>query len=121
MNMNKRELDVLSILFASEEEMTSTDICNAQADLTQSTVIAVLRALLRNGLVEVAGVTHSGKVLSRTYRPAPGAKRAVLEYFLQELDNVKAIFTIDELAEAGTGTAGEPQGGLPERRTGWGN
>lgn len=101
MSMNKRELDVINILFQSSSEMTSADICNAQRDLTQSTVIAVLRKLLRDNLVEVAGVTHSGKVLSRTYRPAPGAKQAVIEYYLQEIDNVKDIFTLEELAEAG--------------------
>ena len=65
--MNKRELDVLNILFASESEMTSTDICNVQRDLTQSTVIAVLRKLLIDGLVEVAGVTHSGNCLLYKY------------------------------------------------------
>ena len=101
--LNKRELDVLNILFASESEMTSTDICNVQRDLTQSTVIAVLRKLLIDGLVEVAGVTHSGKVLSRTYRPTPEAKAAVIRYFCQEIENAGAIFTIDELRDAVTG------------------
>lgn len=100
MNMNKRELDVLNILFKSSNEMTSTDICNAQRDLTQSTVIAVLRKLLKDNLIIVAGVTHSGKVLSRTYRPTPEAKQAIIEYFLQELDDVKNVFSIDELVEA---------------------
>lgn len=99
--MNKRELDVINILFQSSSEMTSTDICNARRDLTQSTVIAVLRKLLQDNLVEVAGVTHSGKVLSRTYRPVPEAKQAVMEHYLQELDNVKDIFSLEELAEAG--------------------
>lgn len=101
--MNKRELDVLNILFRSEREMTSTDICNVQRDLTQSTVIAVLRKLLKDNLVEVAGVTHSGKVLSRTYRPTPEAKKAVLKYYCQEIRNAGAIFTIEELKDAVTG------------------
>lgn len=67
--LNPRELDVLNILWKSEEAMTSTDIVNEMRGLTQSTVIAVLRKLLKDDLVEVCGVTHSGKVLSRTYRP----------------------------------------------------
>lgn len=98
--MNKRDLEVLNILFKSESEMTSTDVCNAQHDLTQSTVIAVLRKLLGDGLVQVAGVTHSGKVLSRTYLPTSEAKKAVLEYFRQEIEDVGAIFSIDELRDA---------------------
>ena len=97
MNMNKRDLEVLNILFASKEEMTSTEICYAKKGLTQSTVIAVLRKLLKENLVEVIGATHSGKVLSRTYRPTPEAKAVVIKFFLQELDDVKNIFSIDEL------------------------
>lgn len=99
MNMNKRDLEVLNVLFGAKKEMTSTDICYARKDLTltQSTVITVLRKLLKENLVEIAGVTHSGKVLSRTYRPTPEAKAAVIKFFLQELHDVKSIFTIDEL------------------------
>ena len=74
--LNQRELDVLNILWKSEEPMTSTEIVNEMRGLTQSTVIAVLRKLLKDNLVEVCGVTHSGKVLSRTYRPTE-ASRAV--------------------------------------------
>ncbi len=102
--MNKRDLDIVNILFQSTSEMTATDICNAQRDLTQSTVIAVLRKLLKDKMVEVTGVTHSGKVLSRTYRPTAEAKKMVIEYFIQELDNVKNIFSIDELLEAKNST-----------------
>lgn len=97
--MTKRELEILNVLFKSNDAMTSADICNARNKLTQSTVIAALRKLLKDKLVEVVGVTHSGKVLSRTYRPTPEAKEAVLNYYLQELDNVKAVFTIDELMQ----------------------
>lgn len=97
--MNKRELDVINILFQTSSEMTSTDICSKQKDLTQSTVIAVLRKLLKEDLVEVAGVTHSGKVLSRTYRPTSKAKQAIMEHFLQGLDGVKNVFSLDELVE----------------------
>ena len=79
--MNPRELDVLNILWKSDEPMTSTDIVNEQKGLTQSTVIAVLRKLLKDELVEVSGVTHSGKVLSRTYRPTEASREIILENF----------------------------------------
>lgn len=85
--MNPRELDVLNILWKKEEPMTSTDIVNEQKGLTQSTVIAVLRKLLKDELVEVAGVTHSGKVLSRTYRPTEASRDLILENFQNDYRN----------------------------------
>ncbi len=59
--------------------MTAVDIVNCKAGLTQSTVTAVLRKLLREEFVEVVGVTHSGKVLSRTYRPTPASQEHLLK------------------------------------------
>ena len=79
--LNPRELDVLNILWKSEQPMMATDIVNAGEGLTQSTVTAVLRKLLHAKLVEVAGVTHSGKVLSRTYRPTEASRDAILKNF----------------------------------------
>ena len=96
--MNQRELDVLKILWEYDEPMMATDIVNAGGkDLTQSTVTAVLRKLLRAGLVEVAGVTHSGKVLSRTYITTPAARQAALDYFTEIYRQFQSIVTPDEL------------------------
>ncbi len=99
--MNQRELDVLKILWEHDEPMMATDIVNAWGkELTQSTVTAVLRNLLRAGLVEVAGVTHSGKVLSRTYVATPAARKAALEYFAEIYRQFQSIVTPEELLEA---------------------
>lgn len=99
--MNPRELDVLKILWEHDEPMMATDIVNAGSyGLTQSTVTAVLRKLLRAKLVEVAGVTHSGKVLSRTYRPTPAAREAAMEYFLAIYRPFQSIVTPEELLAA---------------------
>lgn len=97
--MNQRELEVLNIICASKEPVTSTDIVNCKRDLTQSTVIAVLRRLLAMGAVEVAGVTHSGKVLSRTYVPGPKAKDVIREYYTEELTRTKDILSADDIRE----------------------
>lgn len=97
--MNQRELDVLNILWKTEEAMTSTDIVNEQRGLTQSTVIAVLRKLLREELVEVAGVTHSGKVLSRTYKSTPKARDAILEHFGKLYASFRNVVSPEELLE----------------------
>lgn len=97
--MNQREMDVLEALYKSDEPMMVTDIVNAKKGLTQSTVTAVLRNLLENRLVEVVGITHSGRVLSRQYRPTEKSRECVLEYFRQECRKVIHIITPDELCE----------------------
>jgi len=79
--LNPRELDVLNILWKSDSEMMATDIVNAGEGLTQSTVTAVLRKLLKEELVEVVGITHSGRVLSRTYRPTEASRHVILDNF----------------------------------------
>ncbi len=79
--LNPRELDVLNILWRSGDAMMATDIVNAGEGLTQSTVTAVLRKLLKDELVEVVGITHSGRVLSRTYRPTETSRDVILQNF----------------------------------------
>ncbi len=89
--MNPRELDVLNILWKSDQPLMATDIVNAGEGLTQSTVTAVLRKLLREKLVEVVGVTHSGKVLSRTYRPSESSRDIILRDFADNYSSFRDI------------------------------
>lgn len=98
--LNPRELDVLNILWKSEEAMTSTDIVNEMRGLTQSTVIAVLRKLLQDELVEVCGVTHSGKVLSRTYRPTETSREVILENFASDYKSFKNVVSKSDICAA---------------------
>lgn len=96
--LNARELDVLNILWKSGKPMTPTDIVNEMRGLTQSTVIAVLRKLLGDKLVEVCGVTHSGKVLSRTYRPTEQSRQELMDNFLQLYGKFYSVVPAEELA-----------------------
>lgn len=98
--LNPRELDVLNILWRSEEAMTSTDIVNEMRGLTQSTVIAVLRKLLQDELVEVCGVTHSGKVLSRTYRPTEASRSVILNNFASDYKSFKNVISKSDICAA---------------------
>ena len=95
--LNSRELDVLNILWKLDQPMTSTDIVNEQRGLTQSTVIAVLRKLLKDNLVEVSGVTHSGKVLSRTYRPTEKSQKVIMDNFISAYTNFIDIIPKSDL------------------------
>lgn len=97
--LNDREFDVLNILWKIQEPMTSTDIVNEMRGLTQSTVIAVLRNLLKNNLVEVSGVTHSGKVLSRTYRPTEKSREVILNDFVELYERFSAVVPADQLVK----------------------
>lgn len=98
--LNPRELDVLNILWKSGEPMTSTDIVNEMRGLTQSTVIAVLRKLLKDELVEVCGVTHSGKVLSRTYRPTESSREVILNHFATDYANFRDVISKSDICAA---------------------
>lgn len=97
--LNQRELDVLEILWKAGEPLIATEIVvgDRSRELTQSTVTAVLRKLLNGGLVEVDGVKHSGKVLSRCYKPTEKSKEAILDNIAMMYESVKSIVTVDEV------------------------
>lgn len=97
--MNERDLDVLNILWRKQEPMIVTEIVNEGNGLTQSTVTAVLRKLLHAEMVEVSGVTHSGKVLSRQYSPTEASREAIIKHMLDELNRFSNIVTLDDLRE----------------------
>lgn len=107
--MNPRELDVLNILWKSEEPMMATDIVNAGEGLTQSTVTAVLRKLLHAKLVEVVGVTHSGKVLSRTYRPTEASRDVILQDFADNYSCFQDVIPKSSLFAALLKTNSDPK------------
>jgi len=95
--LNEREMDVLNILWANEEPMMVTDIVNQKNGLTQSTVTAVLRKLLKEELVEVAGVTHSGRVLSRIYKPTEKSRKVIMTDFLDQYNRFCEVIRESEI------------------------
>jgi predicted transcriptional regulator len=98
--MNARELDVLNILWNHENPMTAVDIVNEMSGLTQSTVTAVLRKLLKAGLVSVEGTTYSGKVLSRTYRPTEKSREVIMNDFTEDYSSFKNVISESTLCAA---------------------
>lgn len=99
--INQRELEILNILWRSSEPMMVTEIIDADETkkLTQSTVTAVIRKLLNSGMVEVCGVEHSGKVLSRTYKPTEKSKDVILENILDMYRSIQHVVPPKELAK----------------------
>lgn len=89
--MNQREVDVLNILWGSEIPLSLTDILNINPDLVKSTVAAILAKLLKEQLIEVAGITYSGKVLCRTYRPTAISKEKIVSSLTENYNKVSNI------------------------------
>lgn len=89
--IHPRELEILNILWNSETAMTSADIIAKGNDLSQSTVQAVLRKLLKEGLILVEGVTHSKNVLSRTFKPAEASRELIKEQFVNNYFDIQNI------------------------------
>ena len=98
--IHPRELEILNILWGSDKALTSMDIIEAGKGLSQSTVQAVLRKLLKEGLIEVDGITHSGNVLSRTFRPVEKSKDIVLQQFVEQYKGISNIVSKDEVIKA---------------------
>lgn len=97
--LTQREMDVLEILWKTGEPQIGADIAgfDPKLGLTQSTVTAVLRTLLNRGLVEVADIRKSGKVLSRAFSPTQQAKEEVLDAFAEMYNAVKSGVTVKEV------------------------
>jgi len=104
--INPRELEILNILWNSEEPMTSSQIVNVGDMLSQSTVQTVLRKLLKAKLVEVTGVTYSGNVLSRTYKPSEASRDVILQKFVDDYNGFRNIISKGTLVAAMLDTDG---------------
>lgn len=98
--IHPREIEVLNILHGSEKPMICIDIVQAGNNLSQSTVQAVLRKLLKEGLVEVDSIAHSNNVLSRAYRVTAKAKQVVLQQYINQYKEISNIVSKDEVIEA---------------------
>lgn len=98
--IHPRELEILNILWNSEKALTSSDIVEEGNRLSQSTVQAVLRKLLKDGLVTVEGVTHSGNVLSRTYRPTEASKDIITKQFVNNYSGISSIVSKENIFAA---------------------
>lgn len=93
---SSRDLQVLEILYSADEPLTATNIYNRSSDasLPQSTIRSVLLKLLQRNYIEEAGVTHSGKVLARTFRVTPNT---LLQSYAEQCRLVVDIFGISPL------------------------
>ena len=62
-NLTRRDMDIMNILWQSEEPMTASQIAGVNPDLTINTVQAVIRKLLKEKLIKIDNIVYSGTVL----------------------------------------------------------
>ena len=91
MKQNRRELEILNILYSSDQALTSAQIVRAGDGLTQSTVQAVIRKLMADKMIEEKGVTYSGNVLSRTFGVTERSREVLNQLFIDYLRTYKSI------------------------------
>ena len=95
--MNPKELEVLKLLLRSENPMSLPDILNVQPTLVKSTTAASLAKLLKDELIEVAGIGHSGKVICRTYRPTEHSRKFLAENMVKDFNSVSDLISKSDL------------------------
>ena len=95
--LNPKELEILNILWGTDQALTCDDIVKRGGGLSQSTVLYVLRKLLNEGLIECTGKAYSGNVLSRIYIPTAKAKVAVLTHIEEQVEVVKNVVSTDDI------------------------
>ena len=88
-SLTKRDLDVLNILWESDDPKTAAQIVKAVPELTMNTVQAVLRKLLKNKLVEIAEIVYSGTVLTRSYKPIISQEDFLLHKMTSEYQSLR--------------------------------
>lgn len=90
-----RDLDILQILWNASDSMTALEIVKQYPELTMNTVQAVLRKLLKEGLIKINRIVYSGTVLSRSFASVISPEEFVI---LQMKENVKIISTVNKIA-----------------------
>ncbi len=68
--LTNRELDIMNILWESEEPLIALEISRKSDGIPMNTIQSVLRKLLNKKYIKVADIVYSKTVLSRSYLPA---------------------------------------------------
>ena len=95
----EREIEILNILWKAGAPLAAFEIVEEGNRLSQSTVQAILRKLLKEELVVVDGVKYSGNVLTRTYLPSPKTREMMRQQALKDILNATYIIGEDMAKE----------------------
>lgn len=87
MFIGKNEQKILNILWQDNPLLVS-EIVEKDKSLTVPTVQRLMAKLLKEGIVEVADIVQSGKVLARRYRPVLKSEDYLIEKIKEALPMV---------------------------------
>lgn len=99
-HLKPKEHDILCIMLNSQKPLTASGIVQSGTDLTMNTVQAVIRKLLKMGLVEVADIVYSGNVLSRAFKTTASAPEIIQELFAEDYRQFQKIASKQSLIAA---------------------
>lgn len=111
--LTNKELDVLRVLWDSEDPLLASEIYKIDPSLNSNTVQAALRNLTKKGYIKVADIVYSGTVLSRRYTPivtqpeyvkiffpaTPEEKVTFMEGFIKDIDDISELEAIQKLID----------------------
>jgi len=96
-NLTNREMDILDILWSEGKPLVSSEIAKLGDSLTNNTVQAVLRNLLKKKLIEISDIVYSGTVLCRSYKPTISANYFTIKQFVSQYENMDKSITIPNI------------------------
>ncbi|MCH4006820.1 MAG: BlaI/MecI/CopY family transcriptional regulator [Eubacterium sp.] len=111
--LTNKELDVLRVLWDSEDPLLASEIYKIDPSLNSNTVQAALRNLTKKGYIKVADIVYSGTVLSRRYTPivtqpeyvkmffpaTAEEKLIFMEGFIQDIESQEELDKVQKLLD----------------------
>jgi len=98
--LTKRDLDVMTIVWGSEEPETASMIVRNNPNLTMNTVQAVLRKLLKDNFIKVADIVYSGTVLTRSYKPMVSQEDFWLQKIISDYNEIRQKVSKADVVDA---------------------
>lgn len=86
--LTKRELEIMTILWESQQPLIASDIAKHGDNMTINTAQALIKKLLQRDYVKVADIVYSGTVLSRSYTTAISRDDYEMQNILASYQNI---------------------------------
>lgn len=97
--LHPRELQILNTMAKLNKPVIAQDIA-IESKISQSTVQAVLRKMLKDGYIENVGVIHSNNVFSRQFSITEKAQTEVINQMVELIYGIQNIVPIDKICDA---------------------
>lgn len=107
--LTKREMQIMNILWNSENPLSAHDILMVSPDLSRNTIQIVLKKLQTLGFIEVAGFGYHKNALTRTFQPVVSqskyfmgtlAASTSLEIALRLIEETESHEILEQIEEA---------------------